>query len=57
MKHIVLKNDGFVSITMYIFLVYLYQVFYYYYNKIIYIIEIRKNLIEIYNQKLIELMG
>ena len=57
MKHIVLKNDGFVSITMYIFLVYLYQVFYYYYNKIIYIIEIRKNLIDIYNQKLIALMG
>lgn len=57
MKLLLSKNDGFVSITMYILLVYLSQVFYYYYNKIMYIIEIRKDLIEIYELKLLEMIG
>ena len=57
MKLLLSKNDGFVSITMYILLVYLSQVFYYYYNKIMYIIEIRKDLIEIYELKLLQMIG
>lgn len=56
-KCLFFKDDGFVSITMYMLLIYLYQVFQYYYNKLMYVIEIRKNVIEIYEQKLFEMIG
>ncbi len=50
-------NDGFVSVSLFILFIYLYQTFYYYYNKISYIIEIRKNIIHIYEQKILEIIG
>lgn len=57
MKHLRLNNDGFVSVSLFILFVYLYQIVFYYYNKISYIIEIRKNIIHIYEQKILEIIG
>lgn len=57
MKLLHLRNDGFVSMSLFILFVYLYQTFYYYYNKMSYIIGIRKNIIHIYEQKILEIIG
>lgn len=48
MKRLLLKNDGFISFSLYIILIYLISVYYHFYNRYMMIIEIRTNLIFIY---------
>lgn len=48
MKILSSRNDGFISFSLYIILIYLITVYYHFYNRYMMIIEIRTNLILTY---------
>lgn len=57
MKRLLLKNDGFISFSLYIVLIYLITVYYHFYNRYMMIIEIRSNLILIYENYIHQIIG
>ncbi len=57
MKKFLLKNDGFISFSLYIILVYLISVYYHFYNRYMMVIEIRTNLILIYENYINKIIG
>lgn len=57
MKKLLLKNDGFISFSLYIILIYLISVYYHFYNRYMIVIEIRTNLILIYENYINKIIG
>ncbi len=57
MKKLLLKNDGFISFSLYIILIYLISVYYHFYNRYMMVIEIRTNLILIYENYINKIIG
>jgi len=57
MKKSLLKNEGFISFSMYIILIYLISVYYHFYNRYMMVIEIRTNLILIYENYINKIIG
>lgn len=57
MKKLLLENDGFISFSLYIILIYLISVYYHFYNRYMMVIEIRSNLILIYENYINKLIG
>lgn len=57
MKRLSLKNDGFFSLSVYFLLIYLVGVYYHYYNRFQLILDIRRNLIEIYISRIDQIIN
>ncbi|CAD2078038.1 hypothetical protein JEODO184_01294 [Jeotgalicoccus meleagridis] len=57
MKHSYLKSEGFFSLSTYIVLIYLLGLYYYYYERLQLILEIRINLIEIYINQISQIIS
>lgn len=57
MKKFLLNNDGFISFSLYIILIYLISVYYHFYNRYMMVIEIRTNLILIYENYINKIIG
>lgn len=57
MKKLLLKNEGFISFSLYIILIYLISVYYHFYNRYMMVIEIRTNLILIYENYINKIIG
>lgn len=57
MKHSYLKSEGFFSLSTYIVLIYLLGLYYYYYERLQLILEIRINLIEIYINRISQIIS
>lgn len=57
MKKFLLNNDGFISFSLYIILIYLISVYYHFYNRYMMVIEIRTNLILIYENYINRIIG
>lgn len=57
MKKSLLKNEGFISFSLYIILIYLISVYYHFYNRYMMVIEIRTNLIFIYENYINKIIG
>lgn len=57
MKKSLLKNEGFISFSLYIILIYLISVYYHFYNRYMMVIEIRTNLILIYENYINKIIG
>ncbi|SOC38706.1 hypothetical protein SAMN05878391_0507 [Salinicoccus kekensis] len=57
MKRLLLENDGFISFSLYIVLIYLITVYFHFYNRYMMIIEIRTNLILTYENSIHQIIG
>ncbi|SDK54667.1 hypothetical protein SAMN05216216_104169 [Lacicoccus qingdaonensis] len=57
MKKLLLENDGFISFSLYIVLIYLISVYFHFYNRYMMVIEIRTNLILIYENYINKIIG
>ncbi|GGD95284.1 hypothetical protein GCM10007273_04480 [Jeotgalicoccus aerolatus] len=57
MKHTPLTNDGFFSLSVYFLLIYLIGVYYHYYSRFQLILDIRMSLIEIYINKIDQIIN
>lgn len=57
MKKLLLENDGFISFSLYIVLIYLISVYFHFYNRYMMVIEIRTNLILIYESYINKIIG
>lgn len=57
MKRLLSENDGFMSFSLYIMLIYLITLYYHFYNRYMMIIDIRTNLILIYENSIHQIIG
>ncbi|MET3110037.1 hypothetical protein ABHD89_000425 [Salinicoccus halitifaciens] len=57
MKRLLSENDGFISFSLYIVLIYLITLYFHFYNRYMMIIEIRTNLILTYENSIHQIIG
>lgn len=57
MKPFIFKNtNGFISFSAYIILIYLLSIYIHFYNRVMMVVDIRSNLISVYQEYIFQLM-